>query len=158
MPETLVPVIYNPNFARPLVAYFEINGVRMPTPSNYNWIFPAVIGINGAGKQRIYPFWGITLAWDYLSINEFNILYQTYLGSTTGSTQVFLPLIYAIAENSNPWDNTIFTGTLYRDIKYQNVIVDAPTAQATVDNIALQGVKMTIRRITGPASPAQSPP
>lgn len=148
---------YNANFANPVVSFFEINGVRMPTPTTFQWIFPAQIGINGAGKQRLYPFWGINLGWEYMSINEFNFMYMAYLGATTGSTEVYLPLIYARAE-ATPWDNTVFTGTLFRDILYRGVIVDAPTAAATIDNIAFQGVKLTIRKIVGEARPDQHSP
>jgi hypothetical protein len=145
--------LYNENLANPALPYFEINGIRMPTPSTFSWIAPAQIGINGAGRQRLYPFWGITLGWDTLSENEYAFLYTNWQGAISGTVNVLLPITYGNTFGLPYWDNTI-TGSL-RNWTYYNVLIDQPTAQSTVENIALTNIKMTIRRIVGNTFPAQ---
>jgi len=143
--------LYNENFASPAIPYFEINSVRMPTPSSFTWIPPAQIGLNGAGRQRLYPFWGITLGWDILSENEYSFLYNTWLGVSSGSIQVMLPPTWGNSTGL-PW-NVLASGSL-RNYNYYNILLDQPIAQATIENIGYQNVKQMIRKIYGVTLPA----
>lgn len=143
--------LYVDSLANPAIPYFEINGIRMPTPSTFTWIPPAQVGITGSGKQRIYPFWGITLGWDFLNENEYAFLYNTWLGVQSGSIFVMLPITYGNSFGS-PWNVTV-SGTL-RNWNYYNVLLDQPIAQATIENISYQNVKQTIRKIYGVTQPA----
>ena|ERR1700690_3629459 len=135
---------FSPNFAIPYIPYFEINGVRMPQPSSFTWVGPKVLGMNGAGKNRYYPFWQCNLEWDSVSIDEYNALMNGYLGATTGYTVVFLPIIYIGQNNATA---TILNTGVPRVAEYFGVIVDMPILQTTIENIAQGGVKMSIRRI-----------
>ena len=123
----------------PYVPTFKINGITMPQPTQFKWNFPAIIGINGAGKQRLYPFWGCTLTWDYVTLNEYSTLLNTYYGVISGAVYVQLPQVFTTQDLS-------LTGT--RVLTYNNVQVDAPIADIGYENTYIQNVKMTIRQIT----------
>jgi len=120
----------------PQIPVFKINGVTMPTPSTFQWGFPKPIGITGQGFQRLYPFFEITLIWDYLSFDEYTILYDTFLGSISGTSSAQLPTYYGTA-----------FGTGSRVTTYQSVIIDAPVPNQYIENNFYTNVKMVIRKI-----------
>lgn len=139
---------YPTTFASPYKPTFTINGVKMPTPSTFTWTPPKVLGMNGLGRNRYYPFWECTLGWDYLSMDDYSVLFASYLGATSGATTVFLPWVYygsPAQQAPGTWGITP-TGSA-RLAEYFNVIVDMPILKTSVENISQATVTMTVRRI-----------
>jgi hypothetical protein len=113
---------------------FRLNGNSIPIPSEHKWNLPPAWGIDGSGRERLYPFASVELTWNAITYNDYTDLYEIFLGSSSGSANAMLPSLYGDS----------FT---YR--VYSGVIFDTPRIEGSnLDGSNLLNVKMKIRKVT----------
>lgn len=121
--------------APPVVPNFQINTVLMPSPSDYQWHSPEILGYNGAGKPRYAPYYSITLTWNYMSVDDFSKVMRAY-EINTGIVHVNLPTVWG--NETNP----------YRYVTYYAVNLDRPIIEGVDTQNYKSNIKMTIRKLS----------
>lgn len=120
--------------APPVAPNFQINNDLMPSPSEYQWHTPELLGYNGSGKPRYAPYWSITLTWNYMDFADWSVLFRAVEGNS-GSVDVKLPT--GFGNETNP----------YRYNNYYAVGLDRPTVEGADLQNYKTNVKMIIRKL-----------
>lgn len=117
----------------PIVPNFQINGVRMPSPTDIKWELPDAWGVNGDGFERLNPYGECVLTWSHIHFDDYTDLRDAF-ESVTGTAIVKLPTLYGDL-NSSSWKT------------YGGVILTLPRPQGSYFGGYLQNVRMVIKKI-----------
>lgn len=113
---------------------FTINGNTVPIPSEVNWDYPKMRGVDGNGMPRYEPYSQMNLNWNRLLQSDFYTLFRIWQGHyNSGTAVITLP-------------NAV--GSDYGVTVYSGVYLDMPQSNAAYDTNYLSDIRMIVRKVT----------
>lgn len=77
--------------------HITINGQTIQMPTDHGWNTPEPIGISGRGVEIVSLIWSYGMRWEYLSPDEYKILYSIWFNNINKPITANLPELGAIA-------------------------------------------------------------